>query len=185
MARYKVGYFVGSLSSTSINRRLALAVANVGGLQWAHFAAAAGLLLAIPLTWRWKLQEGAGLDLSPSMHWPEPITVETLEDDAGPVLVSVEYRITPANRERFVAAYEGLARQRRRDGAYACGLFEDTAEPGRFVEIFYVASWVEHLRKHDRVTHADREHEERVHEMAEGTPKVTHFIAASASPRLK
>jgi hypothetical protein len=36
----------------------------VFGLQTAHLAAACALL-AIPLTWRWKLQTGAGLDLTP------------------------------------------------------------------------------------------------------------------------
>jgi MFS family permease len=47
-------------------------VAGMAGLPAAHFAAAAGALLAIPLTWRWKLQTGAGVDLAPSLHWPAP-----------------------------------------------------------------------------------------------------------------
>ena len=41
------------------------------------------------------------------------------------------------------------------------------------------ASWIEHLRQHERVTNADRLQEEvvlRFH--LAGEPKVTHFIAA-------
>src|SRR5580704_6030656 len=49
-------------------------VATIAGLPLAHFIAAGGALIAIPLTWRWKLQTGADLDLTPSMKWPAPIT---------------------------------------------------------------------------------------------------------------
>ena len=45
-------------------------LANLAGLLLTHFVAAAGALLAIPLTRRWKLRTAAGMDLSPSMHWP-------------------------------------------------------------------------------------------------------------------
>jgi len=48
-------------------------VAGMIGLPAAHIIAAIGALVAIPATWRWKLQTGAGIDLSPSMHWPAPL----------------------------------------------------------------------------------------------------------------
>ena len=67
-------------------------VARIAGVPMAHFVAAAGLLLAIPLTWRWKLQAGTAIDLTPSMHWPTPVVSEKVDADAGPVLVTVEYR---------------------------------------------------------------------------------------------
>src|SRR5580658_3636937 len=38
---------------------------EIQGLQHAYFAAAAGLLICVQLSWRWKLQTGAALDLSP------------------------------------------------------------------------------------------------------------------------
>jgi hypothetical protein len=37
-----------------------------------YFGPAASLLIGIPLTWRWKLQTGAALDLSPALHWRAP-----------------------------------------------------------------------------------------------------------------
>ena len=37
------------------------------GLPIAYFVAAAGVVLAIPMTWRWKLQTGVGIDFSPAM----------------------------------------------------------------------------------------------------------------------
>jgi hypothetical protein len=149
------------------------------GLPAAHFAAAAGALVAIPLTWRWKLQTGAGVDLAPSMHWPAPIVAQEVEHDRGPVLVTVEYRINPRDREPFLAALERLGYERRRDGAYRWGVFEDTADPERMVETFLVDSWVEHLRQHERFTNADRVLQDTVHRFQiEGAPKITHLIAA-------
>jgi MFS family permease len=154
-------------------------VAGMLGLPAAHFMAAAGALVAIPLTWRWKLQTGAAIDLTPSMHWPAPVATDEIEQDRGPVLVTVEYRIDPRNRQAFLGALEKLGYERRRDGAYAWGVFEDAAEEGLMVETFLVESWLEHLRQHDRVTNSDRLLQEVVHRFhIEGTPKVTHFIAA-------
>jgi MFS family permease len=152
------------------------------GLPAAHFIAAAGMLAAIPLTWRWKLQAGADVDLTPSMHWPTPLTAQAIERDRGPVLITVEYRVLPQDREAFVEAIEQLGSERHRDGAYSWGVFEDAADQGRIVETFLVASWMEHLRQHERVTNADRLVQECVDRFQlAGAPKVTHFIAAAAS----
>jgi MFS family permease/quinol monooxygenase YgiN len=154
-------------------------VASTLSLPDAHFIAAAGAIVAIPLTWRWKLQTGTAIDLTPSMHWPTPVIALEVEPDRGPVLVTVEYRIDPHNREAFLRALEKLAHERRRDGAYAWGVFEDAGDEGRFLETFLVESWLEHLRQHERVTNADRILQIAVHRYhLEGTPKVTHFIAA-------
>jgi predicted MFS family arabinose efflux permease len=160
-------------------------VAVVWGLPLAHFIAAAGALLAIPITWRWHLHTGANVDLTPSLHWAAPVVSHEIEDDRGPVLVTVEYRIDPAKRRAFLAALDRLGRERRRDGAYRWGVFEDAADPSRFVETFLVDSWLEHLRQHERVTNADRVLQTQVQLFQmEGTPKVTHMIAAETPRRL-
>jgi predicted MFS family arabinose efflux permease len=152
-------------------------VASLAGVSPALLWAATGALIAIPLTWRWKLQTGAGVDFSPSMHWPTPITTQEVEKDRGPVLVTVEYRIDPKNRAPFLRALGRYAQQRRRDGAYEWGLFEDPAQDGRFVETFLTDSWLEHLRSHERVTKADRILEQSVFRFQiDGAPKTTHLI---------
>ncbi len=154
-------------------------VAEWLGLPVAHFLAAAGAIAAIAATWRWKLQTGAGADLSPSMHWPAPLTAQNIAHDRGPVLVTVEYHIRPHDRAAFFDAIGRLEHQRRRDGAYAWGVFEDAAKEGRMVETFLVESWMEHLRQHERVTNADRVVQDAVQRFhLHGTPKVTHFVAA-------
>ncbi len=154
------------------------AIAGAAGLPVAHFLAALGALLAIPLTWHFKLQTGAGLDLTPSMAWPAPIVAGDLEERAGPVMIAVEYIVAVKDRDAFLAALERVALERRRDGAYAWGVFEDAAEAGRFVETFLVESWLEHLRQHERVTKADSMLQKRVQRFLLSPSKVTHLVAA-------
>jgi MFS family permease len=153
--------------------------ASTLGLQAAQFIAAAGLVVAIPLTWRWKVGTGAGVDLTPSMHWPEPTVTHDVARHEGPVLVTAEYRIDPRERGRFLAAMDELGYERRRNGAYGWGVFEDSASEGRMLETFLVESWIEHLRQHERVTNEDRVLQDLVNRFQRdgSAPTVTHFIA--------
>lgn len=157
--------------------------AEAFGIPATLLAAAAGAVLAAALSWRWKLQLGAALDLAPSMHWPAPMVAGEVEADRGPVMVTIEYRIDPANAPDFIAAAEELSQERKRDGAFSWGLFEDVAEPGRYLEYFLVESWLEHLRQHERVTHADRALQDHVQSFHRGDapPRVTHLLAADPS----
>jgi predicted MFS family arabinose efflux permease len=154
-------------------------LAVVVGLPAALLFASAGAIIGIAMTRRWKLQTGADVDFSPSMQWPDPITTHAIEPDRGPVLVTVEYRIDPKNREAFLRALGQQSGERRRDGAYDWGVFEDPAEEGRFIETFLTDSWLDHLRLHRRVTKADRISEQAVRRFQIGDgPKTTHLISA-------
>jgi hypothetical protein len=100
-----------------------------------------------------------------------------VEEDRGPVLVTVEYHIDPKNRGPFLRALGRYAKERRRDGAYQWGLYEDPAVDGRFIETFMTDSWLEHLRSHERVTKADRILEQIVFRFqVDGRPKTTHLL---------
>ncbi len=154
------------------------------GLPAVHIIAAIALVASIPLLRRWKLQTAASLDLAPSMHWPAPLLSHDIEPDRGPVLVTVEYVVTAVDRAAFLAAMVKLASERRRDGAYDWGIYEDAAQEGAFVETFYIDSWLEHMRQHQRVTNADRVLQDAVHSFhAKGAPAVRHLIAAQGSEK--
>jgi MFS family permease len=160
-------------------------VASEEGLPIALLAAAVAGLIAIPLTARWKLQAAAGLDLSPSMHWRTPTFARSIDPDRGPVLVTVEYRVAKENCAAFLGAIDEIGRERRRDGAYAWGIFEDAQETGRFVETFLIESWLElrHLRQ--RVTNADRIVEEEIRQLLVVPQKPTFLVASRRSRRKK
>ena len=69
-------------------------------------------------------------------------------------------------------------RIRRRDGAYRWGIYRDTEVADRYLEIFLVNSWSEHLRQHTRQTRADEEVEQRLYSYVSGQPEVHHLIYA-------
>ena len=167
-----------------------------GSLLWGQVASlvgipvtlglAAGLLaLASLLAWRAApLDAAAGLDLKPSQHWAAPALAAPVPDDRGPVLVTVEYRIDPARAAEFLSAMRAVETERRRDGAFAYGLYEDAADPGRWLEWFLVESWAEHRRQHARVTRADADGQERAKAFHIGAspPAVRHHLAPKRKP---
>lgn len=153
-------------------------VAALTTLSLAHYLAAAVMIVTIPLLARWKLQTGAGVDLAPSMHWPVPVLSPELAGDQGPVLITIEYRVPLADRSAFLVAVAKMASIRRRDGAYDWDVYEDAADPGRFVEAYLVDSWMEHLRQHERVTMADKVVEGSIRRFhVQGEPVVTHWLS--------
>ena len=153
-------------------------VADSTGVSQALWISAAGMIVGLALTWRVHLRSGEGLNLAPSRQWPAPIVHHDLEPDRGPVLVTVEYQIDPQRAREFAVAMREVRRIRLRDGSLQWGLFNDSAEPGLYTEMFLVSSWAEHLRQHERVTVADRDLEERARafHIGGGRPVVRHLI---------
>ena len=153
------------------------------GLPVAYFVAAAGVVVGIPLTWRWKLQTGAGFDLSPVAHWREPVVVRKVENNQGPVLAVVEYRVEATNRAEFLGAVDELGHARRRDGAYGWGLYEDVADVGRFIETFTLDSWLELMHGRERVTNADKMLEDRIRRLLAEAPRITLSVSSERPHR--
>lgn len=154
------------------------AVATLIGVPFTLLTGAAGLVALGLGAHRLKLPKGEA-DLMPSRHWPEPLTAAPVEHDRGPVLIQIEYRISPEERADFLKALARLSAERRRDGAYAWGITEDAADPGLMLEWFQVESWAEHLRQHHRVSKADADIQAEVlrFHRGEGRPVVRHFLA--------
>ncbi|MCF3935145.1 MFS transporter [Acuticoccus sp. M5D2P5] len=158
-------------------------VANAAGISMALLAAAAGAVIAIPLTWRFKLMQGAQVDHTASAHWPEPIVSDSVEPDRGPVLVTVEYDVDPDDAPAFVAAMAEVREERRRHGAIGWSLHQDVAAPHLWLETFRHGSWLEHQRQHARVSHAEADTEAlaRAHHRGAEPPRVRHLLAPAAT----
>lgn len=155
-------------------------IAEALGISATLLVAAAGLTVVGLVFHRLKLPKGEA-DLVPSNHWPEPLTASTVDNDRGPVLITVEYRVDAADRASFLAALHSFSSERRRDGAYGWGVTEDAAEPTIFLEWFFVESWAEHLRQHRRVSKADADLQQEVRRYHRGDepPKVRHLLAVA------
>jgi MFS family permease len=152
-------------------------VASVEGVPTALYLAAAGAAVGMGLTARWRLQTAAALDLTPSMHWRTPVFVHPVEDDQGPILLTVEYLIDPKDIKPFLALAQEIGLERKRDGAYAWGVFEDAQASGRIVETFLIQSLLELKHLRTRVTVADRIIEDQARAFLKEPPKVTFLIA--------
>ena len=118
-------------------------------------------------------------DFSPAA-WPKPQLVCDPAAEAGPVLVTVTYRVAPVDAEPFVAAMRDLERIRRREGGYNWGLYRDVSTADTYVEVYLVESWAEHLRQHARVTADERAAELRAEKLTvEGSERsVRHMVSA-------
>lgn len=153
-------------------------IAQEIGVAATLLAGGIGLLVISLLFHRIRLPEGEA-DLQPSNHWPEPLLNTPVENDRGPVMIQVEYRVRLEDRPQFLRTLQRLSRVRRRDGAYAWGLTEHTADPQCVMEWFMVESWAEHLRQHQRVSHADADLQQEALQFHIGPekPLVHHFLS--------
>jgi len=135
------------------------------------FSALIGLKLPLPQP------EGLNLDPSRTLSAGEGTDFERLSD-SGPIVVTIEYRISAADREAFLAEMRELRRIRRRDGARRWTLMQDTEDNEAWIERYHSPNWIEHLRRHHRLTVADQEVERRVlaFHRGEAPPQVRHLF---------
>jgi MFS family permease len=158
------------------------AVAQRSGVGTALVYAGMGTITTAAIAFFAKLPDSTA-DLSPWNHWRMPVVIGEVGADVGkgPVMVTVEYAVMPKRTAEFVDAMHEYGRVRRRDGAYRWAIFRDTEVGDRYLEIFLVNSWAEHLRQHERQTQADRELEGRIYTYLSGEPMVRHLIDAYAT----
>jgi MFS family permease len=160
------------------------AVADTLGLTAAFLLPAGGLVLAVlvglllvPLDFAHDVQQT-------ELPWPRPPSLDW-DPDAGPVLVTLEWKVRGPDIPEFLGVMRQVARARRRTGAALWGLFQDAEDPQVFLETFTVSTWHEHLRQHlERGTVADATLEERArgYLTSSTVPVVRHLVWAYAVP---
>jgi MFS family permease len=164
----------------------------VGSWLWGEYAelggltaslTTAGLLLAASflLARRWPLHPTSAIDLGPLRAVSDAHTAEAIDPEAGPIVISIEYRIAPEDVATFIRAAHELGRIRRRDGARRWILLQDLDNRSTWLERFETVTWLDHLRHSQRATEADREVRERVVALHVGPdpPRVRHLLARS------
>src|SRR3954469_7634393 len=167
-----LGAFAWGLVAAPFDARVALTIVS------------GGLLTGLAASRRYRLRSTSSLDMSASQPSAEPHLVVDPDPGHGPVLVEVEYRVPEENRDAFREEMVRVGRSRRRTGAQRWHLYQDGADPERFVETYAVPTWQEHLRQHgERVTKSDREIVERARALAshDGEPRVSHLFSAYGS----
>lgn len=183
-ARGVSGYLLVVMLGQAAGSTVWGAAADRIGVQEALLAAAVAMLAVSASAWRLPMIAETP-DTSPSEHWPAPqLSFEPAADD-GPVIVTVAYHVAPEQVERFTAAMRDVERSRRRTGATWWALSRDGADRSRFVEIYGVGSWGEHLRQHSgRTTMADRTAEDRAASFTDGSAvTASHLFSCQTQSR--
>jgi MFS family permease len=138
------------------------ALANAVGTHWALGISAVSVVALQWLYRRVRVEMGQEADVVPGVRLPDlPIVTEPLPDD-GPVLIQLEYRVDPEDRDAFLRAIQKVGPTRRRNGATSWRVFRDLGEEGRFVERYVIASWAEYVRLRSRMTMADSQVQQAV-----------------------
>jgi MFS family permease len=166
--------FTGSMTAGSL---LWGFVAEGFGLQVAFLIAAGVMFAGVIAGLVWRVPETGHLDPQPVVYWPAARLAFDPEADAGPVMVTVEFVVTPEQQPAFLQAMEQLRRSRRRTGASRWELYRDGDRPDRFVEMFSVPSWEEHERQHEgRLTAADKAIEETALAFSDPPTRAEHLL---------
>jgi MFS family permease len=164
--------------------------ATVGGFAWGQVATVASIERAMEvsafaslvafalLRHRYRLGNLTEADLTPVQITPEFAAGATIEDDQGPVMVTIEYQIDPARAEEFAAVMADSRRWRLRHGALHWGLYRDVVDPGRYIEHFLLDSWLDRLRQIERLTAEDIALRDRKNEFHLGPepPEMRHLL---------
>ncbi|HWZ50138.1 MAG TPA: MFS transporter [Granulicella sp.] len=144
-------------------------------------AAAAGLVLTLPLVHRFKILQGPVPDHTP-YQWKRPAPQLANDSDAtiGPVRVSIEYKVPVESYAEFTHAIHELRGVRLRDGAIRWGIYRDATDPEHLNETFIMESWLDYLRSRERATAADAAIRDRVYALhqGDGPPRISHQIYA-------
>jgi MFS family permease len=158
-------------------------VADVFGLGSAFIAAAVMLVVGTLSMRIWPLFETAGLDRSTVVR-PDPDFAVESKLVAGPVVVRTSYVIEPEREVEFKSAMLRVRESRLRTGATEWGLFRNGEQPGVFEEVYFVASWDEHLRQHrERLTPMDQDYEEAAKIISTTPPQTWHLLPADFEDR--
>ena len=174
-------YQMALMGGAAIGAALWGQIASYSSVTYSMLIAAAGAVIALLLLRRLPISASSGDDddLTPIRIWSQPELAFPIQPDQGPIVVTVTYRIDPARHDDFVALMEATRRSRLRAGALSWGLFRDMSDGGLYVEYFTDESWVEYLRRQERMTAADialREQRLSFHTGAE-PPMIARFVA--------
>jgi MFS family permease len=162
--------FFGGLSTGSL---LWGTVARVTETSLALWIAALCMAVGSLVASRLRVPEGEVPDLSPSGAWPMPMAPL---DTTRPVQVVIEYTAKPdAPVEEILDLLNMLGSVRRRDGGYNWTVSQDRDRPDVLYEVFFSASWAEHMDMHERFTREDEVLQNRIDEYLVGPTRVRHL----------
>ena len=174
-ARGMAAYLMSIMGGTAVGAAVWGKVAALTSVPTSLLTAAIAGVLAMLLVQRWSVDRQVLEDLSPSKALVPP---RNSQPEEGRVVVHIEFIIQPEAAPRFRALMQESRRSRMRQGALSWRLLHSMDRPERYLEEIVDESWIEHLRRFDRVTADDvalRDRKLSFH-MLDEQPRVTRFF---------
>jgi len=104
-------------------------------------------------------------------NFSEPATDVPVQGRTGPIVITIEYRIAPADTYAFLGAMAERRQVRRRNGARRWTLLRDLADSELWLERYHCPTWTEYLRHNSRFTTDDGLVGERIRALHQGPGK--------------
>jgi MFS family permease len=101
-----------------------------------------------------------------------------IDNDAGPIVVVIEYRVAPNAAREFLALMHELGRARRRNGAIDWSIQQDIDRPEVWLEYIASSTWIDHIRRLDRYTAGERALADRVATFRTATDRAVRRMLA-------
>jgi MFS family permease len=174
MSIYQMALMAGNAAGAALWGQ----VASHTDVKVSLLCAAATAVLLVLLLRRHRVETLPTLDFTPHTIALEPAPAFDIPPEAGPVMVTIEYFVNVEDAAEFAAVMRESRRARLRQGALSWGLLHDSTDPRRHVEYFLDESWVEHLRRIDRITAADMQLRERRFALHKGDkpPRIRRYV---------
>jgi len=152
------------------------ALADVLGVAPAFLIAALALLVGVASFRLWPFFDISQVDTRTTPIWPEPELA--IDPNSGPVVVENVYNVASAKEAAFLDVMSHLRRSRMRTGATWWGLYRVGERGYKFVEMFSMPSWEEHLRQHRyRLTGNDAGFDNEARALSDPPSRTSHLIA--------
>jgi MFS family permease len=172
-------YQMALMGSSAVGAAVWGQIATWTDVRTSLLAASAIAIACLFVTRRFPVESGQIEDLTPA-RFDRPAGAQVdVEPHAGPVLVTVEYRIDPARTAEFLDVMQQTRRNRLRHGMLSWGLWRDPADASHYIEHYIDESWVEHLRHFERMSAYDITllDKRRSFHVGDKPPVVSRFIA--------
>lgn len=168
---------------------VAFAGIALGSWWWGEFASAQGARESLTVAGvsalvslaaaRWLPVSVAHLgSLDPHADVQANLPSVEIHPASGPIIVTIEYRVSGENAAEFVAVINELGRLRRRDGARSWSVCQDIDETTLWVERFESPTWMDHLRWQTRPTESDQAIRGRVAQLTVGESSSVRRLVA-------
>ena len=151
----------------AVYQTVTFATIALGSWAWGEYASTSGLRTALTVAGiaalvslvaaRWlpiAVEQLGSLDPRARAELTPPSV--DIDATSGPIVVVIEYRVSPEDGVEFVAAINEVGRIRRRDGARAWSISQDVDDVDLWVERFECPTWLDYLRWRTRPTQSDQ-----------------------------